>query len=215
MQAAGARRHGWPQRRRRRRTPPLAAPVLLLRLQLALMLGHAGQRHHAARLPRSLGLADVQQPHSPQPQAPMTWASLVPKRPELGRQAKRWRPICVATATCRLGAVLAVGAGLGAWRAPLCTVHVKYSMQALSCCMLRSVIAIELHFPRYYRNVACWQRSHGSLLHNAWGKKKRTVWLAERPARRGGEWGIGCLFCAHLLMRLSEHPCSRTTLCRA
>lgn len=59
---------------------------------------------------------------------------------------------------------------------------------------------------RFYKHENTWKASHGSLAHTAWGQRQRTVWLAERPARRGGTWGIGCLFCAHLINRLAHEP---------
>ena len=40
----------------------------------------------------------------------------------------------------------------------------------------------------------------------------RTAWLAERPGRRGGLWGIGCVFCAHLMSVLAADPGQRQRL---
>jgi hypothetical protein len=54
---------------------------------------------------------------------------------------------------------------------------------------------------RFFRFRTAWIRSHGSLIHESWGKKQVTTWLAERPGRRGGPWGIGCIFCASLMDR--------------
>ena len=51
-----------------------------------------------------------------------------------------------------------------------------------------------------------------SVQHRAWGKPQRTIWLGEKPARRGGTWGVGCHFCAHLMSKLSNDPEQRRNL---
>ena len=56
-----------------------------------------------------------------------------------------------------------------------------------------------------------WQKL-GTLRHSSWGKPCRTVWLAEKPVRRGGAWGIGCTFCAFLVDELAKHPEERKRL---
>ena len=40
--------------------------------------------------------------------------------------------------------------------------------------------------------------TYGSHRHEVAGKVVKTVWLSERPAKLGGRWGIGCVFCATL-----------------
>ena len=52
----------------------------------------------------------------------------------------------------------------------------------------------------------------GSLQHSFWGKHQRTTWLSEKPSRRKGSWGIGCVFCAHLVQHLAQHPAERKRL---
>ena len=42
------------------------------------------------------------------------------------------------------------------------------------------------------------------MVHQSWDKKGvKTTWLAERPRRRAGPWGIGCVFCASLMDRMA------------
>ena len=65
---------------------------------------------------------------------------------------------------------------------------------------------------RFLRFKEKWKKL-GSLKHTSWGKPQRTVWLSERPARRGGMWGIGCNFCAHLVHTLARYPEERKRLC--
>lgn len=64
---------------------------------------------------------------------------------------------------------------------------------------------------RFVRFREKWQKL-GTLRHSSWGKPCRTVWLAEKPVRRGGAWGIGCTFCAFLVDELAKHPEERKRL---
>ena len=41
-----------------------------------------------------------------------------------------------------------------------------------------------------------WEKHYGSHRSEADGKRTATVWLAPRPRRLGGLWGLGCIFCA-------------------
>ena len=56
---------------------------------------------------------------------------------------------------------------------------------------------------RYYQHKERWQREYGCEDHAS----RRiagagAVWLAERPVRWGGFWGLGCTFCADAVARL-------------
>ena len=42
---------------------------------------------------------------------------------------------------------------------------------------------------------------YGSYAHESGGQTHRTTWLARRPAHRGGDWAIGCVFCAQHMAR--------------
>jgi len=66
---------------------------------------------------------------------------------------------------------------------------------------------------RYIRMKKTWELL-GSLQHSCWGKPQRTTWLSEKPSRRKGLWGIGCVFCAHLVEHLAQHPVERKRLSR-
>ena len=48
---------------------------------------------------------------------------------------------------------------------------------------------------RYYLIGAKWTATYGSCMAPA-GPRRRIVWLAERSARRGEAWALGCVFCA-------------------
>ena len=48
---------------------------------------------------------------------------------------------------------------------------------------------------RYYLHGAAWTATYGSCVAPT-GPRRRIVWLAERPARQGGAWALGCVFCA-------------------
>ena len=47
----------------------------------------------------------------------------------------------------------------------------------------------------YYSRGAAWTATYGSCMALT-GPRRRIVWLAERPARLGGAWALGCVFCA-------------------
>ena len=47
------------------------------------------------------------------------------------------------------------------------------------------------------------QASYGSYQHAVGSRVGKTVWLAPRPTRMQGVWGLGCLFCA---ARMQERP---------
>ena len=56
---------------------------------------------------------------------------------------------------------------------------------------------------RYYQHKKRWEREYGCEDHAS----RRiagagAVWLAERPVRWGGFWGLGCTFCADAVARL-------------
>ena len=48
---------------------------------------------------------------------------------------------------------------------------------------------------RYYLHGAAWTATYGSCMAPT-GPRRRVVWLAERPARQGEAWALGCVFCA-------------------
>lgn len=57
---------------------------------------------------------------------------------------------------------------------------------------------------RFIRFRTTWLKGPGSMDHQSWDKKGvKTTWLAERPRRRAGPWGIGCVFCASLMDRMA------------
>ena len=78
---------------------------------------------------------------------------------------------------------------------------------------LSAIVYVEftLLLARFVRFREKWQKL-GSLRHISWGKPCHTVWLAEKPVRRGGAWGIGCTFCAFLVDELAKHPEERKRL---
>ena len=49
----------------------------------------------------------------------------------------------------------------------------------------------------YNTSRADLERGYGSYAHNVDSHVRRHVWLASRPPRLGGLWGVGCVFCAH------------------
>ena len=67
-------------------------------------------------------------------------------------------------------------------------------------------------FPRRFLRFKDKWAAVASCKHSSWGKRQRTVWLGERPARRGGQWGIGCNFCANLVHLLASAPAERKKL---
>ena len=49
---------------------------------------------------------------------------------------------------------------------------------------------------QYLRYRPSWEKHYGSYRSEAQGTRSATIWLAARPARLGGTWGLGCAFCA-------------------
>ena len=49
---------------------------------------------------------------------------------------------------------------------------------------------------RFYTFGAGWIRSHGTVQDPRKSERTMLVWVQERPARFGGQWGLGCFFCA-------------------
>lgn len=64
----------------------------------------------------------------------------------------------------------------------------------------------------YYKLSPKWIKSYGSLGHQVGRNRHRSQWLCEKPARKGGLWGIGCALCADLLYRVGATPAGRTLL---
>ena len=63
---------------------------------------------------------------------------------------------------------------------------------------------------RYYMSKDNWMQVYGQVELPAPSRcdDRRVVqWLAERPARWPGPWGLGCVFCAHVPRRLDESTC--------
>ena len=57
----------------------------------------------------------------------------------------------------------------------------------------------------YIRDKMRLERGYGSYVHPAdGGRVRRTIWLAPRPVRLGGEWAVGCLFCAHMRQHCAD-----------
>ena len=51
---------------------------------------------------------------------------------------------------------------------------------------------------------AAWMRAYGMVAESSRAGPRRTIcWLAERPARWGGFWGLGCTMCADAAARLA------------
>jgi hypothetical protein len=59
---------------------------------------------------------------------------------------------------------------------------------------------------KFYKFGAKWAAKYGSEMHHDASRRVKHAqrWLHERPSHLGGDWGIGCTLCAHLLARLSE-----------
>ena len=54
----------------------------------------------------------------------------------------------------------------------------------------------------FYKFGAIWQRTYGRVPEVLRTGRNETVgWLAERPARWGGTWGLGCVMCAEAAAR--------------
>ena len=47
----------------------------------------------------------------------------------------------------------------------------------------------------YMQSQHRWERSYGCHTQSVGGRAVHTVWLAERRAKLGGHWPLGCLFC--------------------
>ena len=56
---------------------------------------------------------------------------------------------------------------------------------------------------RYYVHGTAWTATYGSCMAPT-GPRRRIVWLAERPARLGDAWALGCVFCASFVCRLAK-----------
>ena len=56
---------------------------------------------------------------------------------------------------------------------------------------------------KWYRLSSSWLSTYGSCTRPGAGARGRVCWLQERPARWGGAWALGCLFCAHQAERAS------------
>ena len=60
---------------------------------------------------------------------------------------------------------------------------------------------------RFYSIGASWVGAYGTLGGLRHGPE-RVIWIAERPARWGGPWGLGCTLCAQALVKASDHGAS-------
>ena len=61
---------------------------------------------------------------------------------------------------------------------------------------------------RYYTQGRAWARVHGMVVESRRaGPCAARTWLAERPVRFGGAWGLGCVMCAAALCR--DAACGR------
>ena len=56
---------------------------------------------------------------------------------------------------------------------------------------------------RFYLFGSKWTEKHGSFQGHGPAKHLCTAWVAERPIRYGGAWGLGCTLCAAQLVRVS------------
>ena len=71
---------------------------------------------------------------------------------------------------------------------------------------------------RWHKRGADWVCSYGKFLcQHSRGSRENVVWLAERPARFGGEWALGCTICSWFAQRAwseqrgSEGSCGSST----
>ena len=68
---------------------------------------------------------------------------------------------------------------------------------------------------RWHKRGAEWVCSYGSFVRQQGSRaRENVVWLAERPTRFGGEWGLGCTVCAWFAGRAcggSEGSCEPST----
>jgi len=53
----------------------------------------------------------------------------------------------------------------------------------------------------YLSRRAVWEIRYGCHRSRVAGQVKATIWLAQRPAHRGGAWALGCVFCAAAFTR--------------
>ena len=60
-----------------------------------------------------------------------------------------------------------------------------------------------------------WRKKQGTSFVENCGRAERIEWIAERPARRGGLWGLGCSVCAHAANKLSQETSLRARGCLA
>jgi hypothetical protein len=58
---------------------------------------------------------------------------------------------------------------------------------------------------------SCLEKSYGAHTNEVHGARLRTQWLTQRPARLGGSWGIGCVFCSAHAQKAAEARTQRTT----
>ena len=101
--------------------------------------------------------------------------------PELRRRLKsQQQPLKVRSASA---CPLSSGAGLASETA---TEHRRRHRTPQSSC------------PRcmYMQSQHHWERNYGCHTQSVGGRVVHTVWLAERTAKLGGQWAVGCLFCS-------------------
>ena len=60
-----------------------------------------------------------------------------------------------------------------------------------------------------------WRRKQGSSFADIGGRAERIEWVAERPARLGGLWGLGCSVCARAVIKLRQETSLRARGCLA
>lgn len=54
-----------------------------------------------------------------------------------------------------------------------------------------------------------WEKYYGAHRQEIHGRATATVWLAQRPARLGGDWALGCIFCARWVQSQVDFTTSR------
>ena len=65
---------------------------------------------------------------------------------------------------------------------------------------------------RFYKMGASWVGAYGTV-HGFRHGPDRTIWVAERPARWGGPWALGCTICSQALIKASEVGASTPKPC--
>ena len=60
-----------------------------------------------------------------------------------------------------------------------------------------------------------WKRRQGSCLVERNRRDERIEWVAERSTPLGGQWGLGCLVCAHAMAKLGKESSLRAQGCKA